>query len=148
MSGPNDPELSRVEARLAALAPVGRPPDRDRLLIALGRARGLRAAWPWRVATVALAVLSAGLGWQVASPRQQVVERFAVVPAGPPALSADPGEPYPAPGEDGYWRLRERAFHGGVDSLPERRPGAGPFLPPVREPDLPADLRSLRRSSL
>jgi hypothetical protein len=150
MSEQTDPELSRLASRLAALAPAARPPDRDRLLVALGRARGLRAAWPWRAATGLLALLAAGLAWPLTTPPRHVTERVVVFSAGPRSLSTEPGperEPSAPPADGGYWRLRERALSGGGEALPDRSPAAGP--PAGNDPANPwYDLRSLRQSSL
>jgi hypothetical protein len=126
-----DPELTALAGALAGLRPAARPPDRDRLLIQLGRAQARPRLW--QALTAAFALATVGLGWRLATVEPTVVERVVSVPA-PAEPSADPAAGVPLSDEgDSYWRLRQQVTGG---QLP---PPAAP-RPPARTKDLPPEL--------
>src|SRR5947209_7771718 len=86
-----DHALTELAARLAALPPLARAPDRDRLLIQMGRASARSRLWP--SATLALALLSAGLGWRLVTAEATVVERIVVAPAPAAEVPAESDTP-------------------------------------------------------
>ncbi len=63
------PELTGFEASLSRLTPAASRIDRDRLMFRLGQEsrRGGRLKMLWPAATVALAILSGGLGFRLAA---------------------------------------------------------------------------------
>jgi hypothetical protein len=66
---PLSPELSKLEASLASLAPAAGRLDRDRLMYEAGRATARRSATPW-LAGSAVAVVALFVGRWTVSPQE------------------------------------------------------------------------------
>jgi hypothetical protein len=125
----HDPELTSLEAALAALRPVPDRIARDQLLFRAGQASvGRRWLWPGATATLALivAVQSSLLLWRPA-PSERVPQQV------PAAISHEPEYvPQAAPPEDGYFHLRQLVLRDGVEALPRvpsERPSRAPEQP-------------------
>ena len=108
-----DNELTDLTRRLASLTPAGQPPDRDQLLVTLGRAQA--PVRRWQIVTLGCALLSAVLGWRLLTREPVVIERVVTVPAEVPEVS--PVEPPPrSPGD--YGHLLKLIEAGGIEALP------------------------------
>ncbi len=152
MSRPEElplPNVSAIEAALAALAPAPAALDRDRLMFQAGRAAGGAASWGWPAATGALTALAAALALVMVL-RPPVVTQTVVVrvpaeatpapappkpepetPADSPRVTARPAEvATSSPISPGYLRLQEQILRWGLDALPAGRPAA-PAEPPI-----------------
>jgi hypothetical protein len=141
-------DLRALEARAAAWRPSRGALDRDRMLFEAGHAaaRAEARAWSWRLATAALALVSAGLGGALVQERTMrralEVKAAYTAPAIPSAasraLAASPHETStPAlepPGPSSYFALTVRLDQGlrdlsspDLDFEPEpHRPMRGP----------------------
>jgi hypothetical protein len=128
----NDPEIARLEAALAGLAPVPARIDRDRLLFQAGR-RSARRGRLWPCAAALFALVAGGLGVALAvRPGPQITERIVYVPLPPPAPPVEVVTAPPAPvreaAEDpvssserarfGSRSLQQRVLRWGVEGLP------------------------------
>jgi hypothetical protein len=128
-------DLIDLARRLAALPPAARPPDRDRLLIQMGRSSTRSRLWPSVAA--AFALLSAGLGLRLATQEPAVVERVTTVPVPGAETALPPPDAAPAPNLDEYQRWHQKLAR--IDEpLPAALPQCGTYSTPI---DLPPELR-------
>jgi hypothetical protein len=140
----NDPEIARLEAALASLAPA--PINRDVLMFRAGRASAPRGRF-WPCAAAVLAVIATGLGAALAvRPGPQFFERvvFVPMPAPPPRVAeAPPPAPIRETPEDSVsaserarlscFALQQQALRWGVEGLPTPR-GFGPATAAAESP--------------
>lgn len=80
------PELNDLEMALTGLKPTAPGLDRDQLMFRAGQHSARRRAWPWPVATVALALVAGGLGGLLVA--RPTIEQIVYVPSETPLPTA------------------------------------------------------------
>jgi hypothetical protein len=141
-----DPELTALEAALAALRPVPDAIERDRLMFQAGRASVPRPGWKGPVGVAGLAVLTFGLGLAVPrppAPDQRLSSPDSVV------IRSDEGSDATSLPRASYLRLRQVVLRDGIEAMtasPAESPAHPPAAPDFPERPSPLGNRTFRPS--